>query len=235
MVRGSRPLGLHGFLLGTTGVAACPFCANVIPKFDEPYSNPQAVLKVLEPLSTSYLRFMMLHSCRAAPFLVAVLLGAYPASAVRTIVKLKECGYNRLNKAKVSDLKDGRVQVKFCEETVVLDSNQSQTDAWKSLMWWDPAQQGKKLTNQDLEILKSYLGQYDYSRPMGQIGHGLLPKNYEGFREDNRRGNDAAMVRAVLNFEVPGQCIACAYCYCCYYYYMICFIIGGSMLNNKGN
>eukprot|EP00439_Symbiodinium_sp_Y106_P015182 s1366_g2.t1 len=161
-------------------------------------ANPQ----VLEPLSTSYLRFMMLHSCRAAPFLVAVLLGAYPASAVRTIVKLKECGYNRLNKAKVSDLKDGRVQVKFCEETVVLDSNQSQTDAWKSLMWWDPAQQGKKLTNQDLEILKSYLGQYDYSRPMGQIGHGLLPKNYEGFREDNRRGNDAAMVRAVLNFEV---------------------------------
>ncbi|CAE7544479.1 clpC [Symbiodinium sp. CCMP2592] len=144
---------------------------------------------------------MMLHSCWVAPFWVVVLLGAYPATSVRTVVKLKECGYKSLSKAKVTDLKDGRVQVKFCEETVVLDSNQSQTDAWKSLMWWDPAQQGKKLTEEDLKILKSYLGQYDYSRPMGQIGHGLLPTNYEGFREDNR-GNAAGMVRAVLNFEV---------------------------------
>ena len=141
----------------------------------------------------------MLRFCASALCLVPVLLSARPASAVRAIVQLKECGYKSLLKAQVKEVKDG-VQVNVCGQEMVLAANQTQKHAWTSLSWWDPAQQGKKLTREDLKTLDDYLGQYDFARPMGMLGHGMLPPNWEGFY--NRRFSKSKLVQSVLKFEV---------------------------------
>ncbi|CAJ1393191.1 unnamed protein product [Effrenium voratum] len=127
-----------------------------------------------------------MRSCYALGVLV---LSAQPASAARVVVQTKQCGYQSLLQAEVAGVPDG-VRVKVCGEEVVLKSEHPTSDAWKSLNWWDPALQGASLTPEELETLDNYLGSYDYARPMGQIGHGQLPKH------------TTSAVKGVLSFEV---------------------------------
>ena len=156
-------------------------------------------LRLLIANSTSH--SSMPPSLRAG--LLLVLLGLWRASAVRTIepqtvMKTTDCDYESLREAKVTAVSTG-VQVQFCDQEVVLGTDTVQGDAWRALSWWNPSSQGRKLSNNELKTLNDYLGTYGYSRPMGQLGHGLLPSNFEQFRGDKK--GKAELVREILLFE----------------------------------
>ena len=92
--------------------------------------------------------------------------------------------------------------MELCGEEVILETKKMEGNAWVSLSWWDPLHQGKDLTKEELETLSKYLGSYMYSRPMGQLGHGLLPDNFDGFRQDMPTASTAERVQQILRFEV---------------------------------
>ena len=119
--------------------------------------------------------------------LLLALLGVWQASAVRTVTSPSTCSYKQLGGASVKELDGGGVKVRVCGEEVVLRTSSAQEDAWKAVSWWDPSSQGKQLSDHDLKILQDYLGNYHFSRPVGQLGHGLLPSNFEGFAEEENQ------------------------------------------------
>ena len=109
-----------------------------------------------------------LMSCtlrRALSFLLTLVV--WPASAVRMAAAPKLCAYQELLDAKVTNVQGG-VKVQLCSKEVILKTTEVQGDSWGSLSWWDSSHHGKKLGKEELHTLDNYLGDYHYSRPMGQ-------------------------------------------------------------------
>mmetsp|Transcript_38423 Transcript_38423/g.88911 ORF Transcript_38423/g.88911 Transcript_38423/m.88911 type:complete len:394 (+) Transcript_38423:41-1222(+) len=134
-----------------------------------------------------------------ARWYLVFLLRVFTACAVRTITTFKDCPYTSLQTAQAKEVQGG-IQIQFCGEEVTLTTSETKEKTWRPVCWWDPKLQGKKLTKHDLNVMDKYLGQYGRSRPIGQLGHGLLPKNFEDFAEESK--SLAKNVKEALKFEV---------------------------------
>mmetsp|Transcript_50434 Transcript_50434/g.113342 ORF Transcript_50434/g.113342 Transcript_50434/m.113342 type:complete len:427 (+) Transcript_50434:61-1341(+) len=140
-----------------------------------------------------------------ARWYLAFFLQVFTAGAVRTTTTLKACPYTSLQEAQAKEVQGG-VRIQFCGEDVTLTTSETKEETWRPVCWWDSKLQGEQLTEYDLNVLDKYLGQYGRSRPIGQLGHGLLPKNFEDFagdRWDPKSSKSlAATVLEALKFEV---------------------------------